>query len=249
MLEFQIGERYSRGDVKEVAGIPRDSIGGPWHTGVLEHDRQFLIFTNVGTSGRTGHDYGNQWEGSLLRWYHKRDSHLGWSSVRRLLEPDRAVHVFWRGSNTEPFEYAGYGSAIDVIDVSPVEILWSFSDRAPDMSYFLGADEVPSSDYSEGSVRRVSVNLFERDRAARQACVEHYGPMCVVCNLAFEDRYGDIGAGYCHVHHLVPIAEVKSSYQVDPIKDLRPICPNCHAMVHRRRPPYTPGEVRAMLRE
>ena len=45
----------------------------------------------------------------------------------------------------------------------------------------------------------------------------------------------------------VPISDVDSHYAVDPIEDLRPICPNCHAMVHRRQPPLELDDVRSML--
>jgi len=34
------------------------------------------------------------------------------------------------------------------------------------------------------------------------------------------------------VHHLVPISKIGKKYRVDPIKDLRPVCPNCHAVIH-----------------
>ena len=91
--------------------------------------------------------------------------------------------------------------------------------------------------------------MYERDRAARQACICHYGLACIVCGLVFEERYGDLGGDYIHVHHLVPISEIGESYEVDPIKDLCPICPNCHAMVHRRYPPFSIDEVRRQLRE
>ncbi|MDC9497701.1 MULTISPECIES: HNH endonuclease [unclassified Pseudoalteromonas] len=37
-----------------------------------------------------------------------------------------------------------------------------------------------------------------------------------------------------HVHHIVPISDIGDEYQVDPIRDLRPVCPNCHAMLHRK---------------
>ena len=131
---------YSRGDVKAPGwGSSRFRSVGHGITGVLEHNEEFLLFANVGTAGRTGHDYDNRWEGPLLRWCHQGRSHLGWASVRRLLERDRVVHVFWRGSDTDPFVYAGYGTAIEVEDRSPVEILWAFSDNAPDVSTFAGA--------------------------------------------------------------------------------------------------------------
>jgi 5-methylcytosine-specific restriction protein A len=124
MLSFERGRKYSRPDVKQTAGLPRDAKGGNWDTGVVEHDGKFLVFANVGTEGRTGHNYGNRWEGSHFRWYHKGGSHLGWESVQKMLEPGRVIHIFWRTSNEAPFEYAGTGKAIEVGDTSPVEVLW-----------------------------------------------------------------------------------------------------------------------------
>ena len=132
MLNFEPGNTYSRADVKELAGLGRNAKGGNWDTGVVEHESEFFIFTNVGTGGRTGHDYGNNWEGDSLRWYHKEGSHLGWPSVKRLLDSESIVHLFWRDSNSAPFRYAGYAKAIEVLDTSPVEVLWSFANIRPE---------------------------------------------------------------------------------------------------------------------
>ena len=52
---------------------------------------------------------------------------------------------------------------------------------------------------------------------------------------------------YIHVHHLRPLSEIKASYVVDPKEDLRPVCPNCHAVIHLRKPSFTLEEVLAML--
>ena len=227
----------------------RTAKGGPWDTGIVEHDGEFLIFANVGTEGRTGHDYDNRWEGETLRWYHKRRSRIDWPSVKGLLEDVTVVHVFWRTSNSAAFEYAGYAEPLEVMDSTPVEVIWAFSDTAPDADFFRGPDEVSARKYTEGAVRRVEVNSYERDRAARQACISHYGTACSVCDFVFEERYGPVGSGYIHVHHLVPISAIGEDYKVDPIEDLRPICPNCHAMVHRRRPPYSIDDVRRRLRK
>ena len=38
-----------------------------------------------------------------------------------------------------------------------------------------------------------------------------------------------------------------ADYEVDPVRDLRPVCPNCHAVLHRREPPYSLDEVREFL--
>ena len=248
MLTYRVGGNYSRADVKELAGVGRAAKGGPWDTGIVEHDGEFLIFANVGASGRTGHDYDNRWEGDSFRWYHKRGSNIEWPSVKRLLRGESPVHIFWRGSNSAPFEYAGCAKPREVLDSSPVEVVWEFETADPDPGYFRGPDELPVGGYTEGSARQVEVNVYERDRAARQACIRHYGIACVVCGLVFEERYGELGYDYIHVHHLVPLSEIGESYQVDPVKDLRPICANCHAMVHRRSPPLPVEELRRELR-
>lgn len=96
-------------------------------------------------------------------------------------------------------------------------------------------------------MRQVEVNVYERDSAARQACLKHYGLACAACGLLFEERYRALGANYIHVHHLIPLSEIGESYEIDPVRDLRLICPNCHAMVHRRNPPLTIEELRREL--
>lgn len=118
----------------------------------------------------------------------------------------------------------------------------------------LTGEELPPPDevmltesFQEGSVREVLVNSYERSSSARRRCIEHYGAQCVVCGFDFAAVYGSIGMGYIHVHHEVPLAEIGEAYEVDPIQDLKPVCPNCHAMLHRRRPAYSLAELRVML--
>ena len=102
--------------------------------------------------------------------------------------------------------------------------------------------------HQEGATVRVLVNRYERDPKARAKCVEHHGTCCAICTLDFETRYGKIGKGFIHVHHLRPLGRLKSSYRLDPVKDLVPVCPNCHAMLHRRDPPYDIEQLRRRLR-
>ncbi len=90
----------------------------------------------------------------------------------------------------------------------------------------------------EGVRKTITVNSYERNPLARTECIEHYGAQCVVCNFDFGKKYGDIGQGFIHVHHLTQLSDIKSGYEVNPIKDLRPVCPNCHAMLHRKNPPH-----------
>lgn len=110
-------------------------------------------------------------------------------------------------------------------------------------------EEVRETTFWEGAVQTIVVNAYERDPAARAACIAHYGPICAVCGFDFEERYGSFAAGYIHVHHLVPISKTGKRYRVDPIKDLRPVCPNCHAVIHLRRTPYKVEEIKKSMRK
>lgn len=47
--------------------------------------------------------------------------------------------------------------------------------------------------------------------------------------------------------HTRPLSEVEEAYELDPIRDLRPVCSN-HAIVHRRVPAFTTDEVHAFLK-
>ena len=79
--------------------------------------------------------------------------------------------------------------------------------------------------YEEGATLHVLVNRYERDPKARAKCIEHHGTRCAICKLDFETRYGEIGQGFIHVHHLRPLGRLESSYRLDPVKDLVPVCP------------------------
>ena len=101
--------------------------------------------------------------------------------------------------------------------------------------------------FTEGAVRRVFVNAFERNQTARAICIRHHGAICTVCRFDFERTYGAIGRGFIHVHHLLDICEIGKEYQVDPVNDLVPVCPNCHAMLHTRRPAMAIAELRSIF--
>jgi hypothetical protein len=96
----------------------------------------------------------------------------------------------------------------------------------------LPGELLPDQQLTEGAVRHVLVNRYERDPLARQRCIAHYGPTCVVCGFNFGAVYGPAADGFIHVHHLRPLSEIGSEYVVDPVADLRPVCPNCHAVIH-----------------
>lgn len=114
------------------------------------------------------------------------------------------------------------------------------------LDYILKIDENSSDPYIisnpdelnafyEGTKTKVLVNRYERNKLARDRCLEHHGYDCSVCGMNFFDVYGNIGLNFIHVHHTIPINEIGEKYIVDPINDLIPVCPNCHAMLHLRK--------------
>ncbi|EGQ8159961.1 hypothetical protein GUA36_14405 [Vibrio parahaemolyticus] len=114
---------------------------------------------------------------------------------------------------------------------------------------FSGEFDEEESLFSEGAKKTVVVNKYERSPQARQACLEKHGYKCKVCEFSFLEKYGEIGKGFIHVHHINPIAAIAKDYKVNAEDDLVPVCPNCHAMLHTKTPPLSIEELRVILTE
>lgn len=112
------------------------------------------------------------------------------------------------------------------------------------------SEELPGvcGDFAEGASMSVTVNAYERSGRARAACLAHHGFKCAVCGFDFERAYGSLGKDYIHVHHVVPLSSIRRTYVVDPTTDLIPVCPNCHALIHRTHPALTIDEMRVQLK-
>jgi HNH endonuclease len=100
----------------------------------------------------------------------------------------------------------------------------------------------------EGSVTSTWVTSYERNSTARRECIEHYGAVCAACGFSFGETYGQTAEGYIHVHHLNNVSSRGGEYVIDPIRDLRPVCPNCHVVLHLQTPPLSIQELKRMLR-
>ncbi|HGF7231732.1 HNH endonuclease [Vibrio cholerae] len=112
------------------------------------------------------------------------------------------------------------------------------------------SEEISESagDYYEGAKKTITINAYERNSAARQACINKFGCSCMICGFNFELVYGERGSGFIHVHHIVPVAEINHEYKIDPVTDLIPVCPNCHAMLHRNGHTLSPQELSGLIR-
>ena len=115
-----------------------------------------------------------------------------------------------------------------------------------------GVDEAVESEEEwpsepEGSRTTGLINRYERSPVNRAACIAALGATCRACGFDFGAVYGDAAEGFIHVHHVTPVSQLGAGYRVDPVRDLVPVCPNCHAFIHLREPPYTVQEVRMIL--
>ena len=129
-------------------------------------------------------------------------------------------------------------------DEVPIRALWATHGPAQ------GADPtqpVPGT-YPASAVVRVTANRHEHDPVARRACIAHRGTNCAACGFSFELAYGEVGADFIHIHHVVPASQLGRGYVLDPLTDLVPLCGNCHAMAHHRvNPPRTEAELRQIM--
>ena len=91
------------------------------------------------------------------------------------------------------------------------------------------------NEYWEGKIGQVTITTHERSAEARNKCIRIKGIKCAVCGFDFESTYGELGKGFIHIHHVNPISNMKVQYEIDVEHDLFPVCPNCHAMLHRKK--------------
>ena len=75
---------------------------------------------------------------------------------------------------------------------------------------------------------------IERNRKLALKVKKIQGYTCLACGFNFEKTYGALGADFIEAHHLTPLSELQGDIvHLDPKKDFRVLCSNCHRMIHR----------------
>ncbi len=142
---------------------------------------------------------------------------LGWA--RQFKAPWKNVCALYINSSTP-------------ISEAEIKAISSNARKTADNFYASPQTTRKSDALTEGRIVELTLSTYERDPAARKACLNHYGTRCQACKLDFGETYGDLGQGFIHVHHITPLSQVREAHVVDPVKDLIPVCPNCHSMLH-----------------
>ena len=87
---------------------------------------------------------------------------------------------------------------------------------------------------TEGTKKTRYTTYYERNPFYRTKALEIHGLNCMACGMDFKGMYGEWGKGFIHVHHNKPVSETGPT-RINPETDMSVVCPNCHAMIHRKR--------------
>ena len=113
------------------------------------------------------------------------------------------------------------------IDLDAISLPEDSSDQQPD-------EDEEEKQRLEGRMTEAKLLRRQRNRQARQQCLEASGYKCYICGFDFEKTYGEIGKGFLEVHHKRPISTYDEEHEI-PQSELVALCSNCHSMVHRRK--------------
>lgn len=105
-----------------------------------------------------------------------------------------------------------------------------------------------TNNFTEGAASYEIAKRIERSSAARKQAIALHGTNCIVCDVNFNDTYGELGENFIHIHHLKPIS-VAGFGEINAATDLVPVCPNCHAMIHRKSPPLTIETMKKIIKK
>ena len=225
----------------------------------MNHSERFVAFGawDVNTMGRRCLILSGKWRlrntGRKNPGYPQSQEH-----IRLVMEDGYTLKTFpmeWSDARKDesgvgPAAIGGFTPILSDCGVLQIGDNWYAADLAGDESEISLAEELDAPErYSEGARKQIYVNAVERSGKARDACIEHHGLDCVVCGFNFQLVYGQLGERFIHVHHLVPVGDLHGEHMVYPACDLVPVCPNCHAMIHRVTPPLDIEQLRALLRE
>ncbi len=70
---------------------------------------------------------------------------------------------------------------------------------------------------------------------------------CEACGFDFEKVYGQLGHGFIEAHHTIAVSTLSENSETK-VSDIAMLCPNCHRMVHRRRPWLCMKDLQSILK-
>ena len=165
------------------------------------------------------------------------------------LLPDVKIEFYGsKGLRVEPERASRFDIQSGLIDIESNEQISSAAEAVIwGLESIVGSVEA-TREFEEGGEVVVTSKRYERSKALRAEAVRHHGLNCRICNFNFHEAYGELGAEFIHIHHIDRVAD-SGVRVVDVEKDLIPICPNCHAMIHRETPPIAPEKLKQLMED
>jgi 5-methylcytosine-specific restriction protein A len=196
------------------------------------------------------HERDLHWEGP--------DDHRGEDRILGAAASGEEIHIFFRERHHSPFTYYGEASVKEARPSTergkPSKFVfrtarWEATSQSSLGTELEAGGEVDREFLPEEEGReRLRVHVtYERSRKNRARALEIHGARCSTCRFDFNEFYGrDHARDYIEIHHVTSITA--GPREVDPEKDLVPLCSNCHKMVHRQAGQIMPvGELRRVI--
>lgn len=141
-------------------------------------------------------------------------------------------------------------------DVIALEAKVFGKSNAAAVSTIISLPPTPLEDDIKGKEGRVLTRLHsyrERDRKlvkrAKDAFKLKHGKLyCECCGNDPKDTYGERGEDRVQAHHRTPVEELMPD-SVTKAEDLAMVCPNCHDIIHAKRPWITIEQLKTILSE
>ncbi len=217
---------------------------------ILEGDLFFLMQVGVEPKGIIGCGYVLSSPFSSPHWDAEKASQgktaLFSDILFKNLSESPIITIDYLQKHFPTFNWLPQNSGISIPDKISSK-LFNKIQKDPSTS-FIPENNAELNAFHEGKVKNITTQTYDRCPGARQACIDAYGYDCCICGFNFYEIYGELGKGYVEVHHLKPISDIRKEYKIDPEKDLRPVCANCHRMLHKRRPPISIKEMKRLIK-
>ena len=111
---------------------------------------------------------------------------------------------------------------------------------------------------SEGKTAKKDTIVRKRSKKLRDAAIEYYTDRngeicCAACGFCFEKVYHERGKGFIEIHHEKPLYQFSTdgfeTYIGEAVKNMKPVCSNCHRMLHRGSDLISVADLREIIQK
>lgn len=120
--------------------------------------------------------------------------------------------------------------------------------RVPTRVELEAPEKVIRKSYLEGQKKERVLELISRNYRLAIEAKKKWGLDCQICGFNFEKTYGPLGREFIEVHHLRQLARQDGKGSKITVEDVRPVCSNCHSIIHRRKDMLLLRKVKRALR-